>query len=75
MSLNVSEAQRKHEETLYAERTQLLNQIHKNFVPPHSVFADKGVKSAKEAMLRRVREIERELGIQGIPYNSSAFGG
>jgi hypothetical protein len=71
---NVSELQRLHEEELDAERTTLLNNLHKNFVPPHASYADKGLKSAKEEMLRRIREIERELGIDGIPYNSSAFG-
>lgn len=32
-------------------------------------------KSMKEAMLRELRSIERTLGVEGQPYNSSAFGG
>lgn len=60
---NVSELQRLHEEALDEERTTLLNKIHKSFS-----------KTEKETALRRIREIERELDIEGIPYNSSAFG-
>lgn len=68
MSNNISEAVRKHEETLDAERTELLVKIHSARPFPMA-------KSDKEAALRRIRAIERELGIEGIPYNSSAFGG
>lgn len=65
MPRNPSELQRIHEEGLDAERTRLLNKLHTGYSP----------KSDKEAMLLRIRVIERELGIEGIPYNSSAFGG
>lgn len=32
-------------------------------------------KSTKEQYLRELRQIERQLGVEGRPYNSSAFGG
>lgn len=71
---NPSELQRLHEEALDDERTLLLNMMKRNIVPPSSHYADKGLKAAKEAMLRRVRIIEQELGIVSQPYNSSEFG-
>lgn len=71
---NPSELQRLHEEALNDERTLLLNLMKRNIVPPSSNYADKGLKAAKEAMLRRVRVIEQELGIVSQPYNSAEFG-
>lgn len=32
-------------------------------------------KRKKEQWLRELRQIERQLGVEGQPYNSSAFGG
>lgn len=52
-------------QALEDERTELLNNLK---------FGPAVGKSAKEAVLRRVREIERELGIKSVPYNSSEFG-
>jgi hypothetical protein len=74
MSRNPSELQRLHEEALSEERNNLLRAILSNRTSGVGDF-DKGLKASKEQMLRRVREIERELGIPSIPYNSSAFGG
>lgn len=48
-------------QALEDERTELLNKMK---------FSTKG---PKEAMLRRVREIEKALGIKSVPYNSSEF--
>ena len=31
-------------------------------------------KNSKENYLRRIREIERELGIEGVNYNDERFG-
>ena len=69
MPRNPSELQR-----LEEERQDLLKRLKRNTVPPHDAYADKGLKSAKEAMLRELREIEEQLGIESIPYNSTAFG-
>jgi hypothetical protein len=69
MPRNPSELQR-----LEEERLDLLRMLKTNRVPPHSAYTDKGLKSAKEAMLRELRQIERTLGIESIPYNSTKFG-
>lgn len=50
---------------LEAEREELIEAIVSRTRP----------KSVKEAMLRELRAIERQLGVKGRPYNSSAFGG
>ena len=69
MPRNPSELQR-----LLEEREDLIANLKSHKVPPHSAYADKGLKSAKEAMLRDLRDIERALGLEMIPYNSSDFG-
>lgn len=48
---------------LLEERTELINQI-----------SSSATKSAKEEWLKELRAIERQLGIDGIPYNDDAFG-
>jgi len=65
---NPSELQR-----LEEERQDLLRRLKRNVIPPHDTYADKGLKSAKEAMLRELRDIEQRLGIESVPFNSSKF--
>lgn len=74
MPRNPSELQRIHEDALSDERRVLLTCITHNRIAPSPTYADKGFKAAKEAMLRRVRAIEAELGIEGVSYNRTAFG-
>lgn len=58
--MNISEHVR-----LEEERLELIHNIANKYVG----------KSTKEGWLRELRSIERQLGITGRPYNSSAFGG
>jgi hypothetical protein len=59
---------------LLEEREEIISALKSNKIPPHSAFADKGLKSAKDALLRELRAIEGNLGIESIPYNSPEFG-
>jgi hypothetical protein len=59
---------------LEEERELILEQLRTNRIPPTSQYADKGLKSAKEALLRELRTIERQLGLESKPYNSREFG-
>lgn len=69
MVRNPSELQR-----LEEERRDILRMLRTNKIPPHNENADKGLKKAKEALLRELRKIEDNLGITGVDYNSTAFG-
>lgn len=68
MPRNPSELQR-----LEEERLGILETLSTNKIPPHNQHADKGLKAAKEALLRELRTIERQLGLESKPYNSSDF--
>jgi hypothetical protein len=59
MPRNPSELQRLEEERQYAIKL---------------ILEPDRTKASKEALLRELRDIERQLGIEGEPYNSSAFG-
>lgn len=65
---NPSELQRLEEEALSDERVHLLQEFYGTRYIPLT-------KEAKENILRRIRAIERQLGIEGIPYNSNQFNG
>ena len=52
---------------LKKERAELIRAL----TCPENECLPKGVK---ESLLRSLRAIERQLGIEGQPYNSSAFG-
>ena len=47
--------------------------IKNNRFPPHSGYADKGLKSAKNKAINDLYEVERQLGMEPIPYNSTAW--
>lgn len=64
---------------LEEEREDLIDIIKSGVVPyraavdyPAAVL-DKGVKNAREGLLRELRRIEGLLGIESKPYNSGAF--
>lgn len=57
---NASELERTRQEELLDRRTTLINKL--------STYLS---KSFKEGALREIRQIERELGIEGLPYNGS----
>jgi hypothetical protein len=68
---NPSELQR-----LEEERQELLHCLIKQ-TPVKLAFRgvwDKGQKGWREELLRQLREIERQLGVEHVPFNSSEFG-
>jgi ABC-type Fe3+/spermidine/putrescine transport system ATPase subunit len=67
---NPSELQRLEEERVILQTAILNNQP----LLAGPQYLDKGLKAAKEAMLSELRNIERQLGIESIPYNDSRFG-
>jgi hypothetical protein len=74
---NPNELQRLHEEALHEERETIISSLKSGNLPRYFIsrggVPDKGTKALKEGMLRRLREIENELGIQSKPYNSTEF--
>lgn len=61
---NPSEMQRVEEEALSEKLAILRNQL------SHGMYRD---KHTKETILRQIREVERELGVESSPYNSNSF--
>lgn len=57
---NASEMERNRQEYLLGRRTSLIDKL--------STYLS---KAYKEGTLREIRQIERELGIEGLPYNGS----
>jgi hypothetical protein len=65
---NPSELQR-----LEEERVSILQTLYEGRSSPKGVLVDKGYKAGRDALLRELREIEGQLGIESVPYNSDAF--
>jgi len=68
MPRNPSELQR-----LEEEREDILRLLARNKIPPTHSYADKGLKSAKQALLTDLRQIDKQLGIESPTYNSTEF--
>lgn len=58
---------------LEEERDEILRMLASNRIPPTSSYADKGLKSAKTALVKDLWDIEKQLGIKSIEYNSTEF--
>lgn len=65
---NPSELQR-----LEEERISILQTLYEGRTATAEVLVDKGYKAGREALLKELRELERQLGIESVPYNSEAF--
>jgi hypothetical protein len=65
---NPSELQR-----LEEERVSILQTLYEGRSSPKGAPVDKGYKAGRDALLRELREIEGQLGIESVPYNSDAF--
>lgn len=77
---NPSELQRLEEERqdLLRQRADIQRILLTGKVPSsvydfYPQIQDKGTKGIKEALLMELRQIEKELGIEGVNYNSTAF--
>ena len=55
------------------QRILLTGKVPSSVYDHYPQIQDKGTKGIKETLLRELRQIEKELSIEGVNYNSTKF--